>query len=81
MNVNTNELVNLGLCSLKEQEELMQNNDFLRIPEDLEADAAKLLKNKKKVKIPFKSNGSLAKWAEKVRENQKNGKNSETNRF
>lgn len=77
MNVNTNELVNLGLCSLKEQEELI-NNDFISVPKDLEAEAMDILKKKKKVKVPFKSNGSLAKWAEKVRENQKNGKNSET---
>lgn len=66
MNVNNNEL-RKNMPNLTDPE----FNHFQEIPKDLQKEAHELLGNNMSVIIPKDSKSKLARWAQKVRENQK----------
>jgi TRAP-type C4-dicarboxylate transport system substrate-binding protein len=71
MNIETGQLLRL-IGSSEEQEVMIREagEDFLRIPEELEAEARQQLGNKKETFVPLNKPSSLADWAAKARAEQ-----------
>jgi hypothetical protein len=70
MNVSTNELLDVKGFN-KEQIEELEAKHFIAVPKELQKSAERHLQGEESTIVPFKSKSQLAKWAEKVRKNNK----------